>query len=96
MTEIIWSSQASLEYWNNINYLLEEWTIKEASTFVDKVEELIEQLKTGNIIFKPTNREDIYHVVVVKQITLFYEVQADTITLLRFWNNYQDPQKLTL
>ncbi|MBP2833564.1 type II toxin-antitoxin system RelE/ParE family toxin [Aquimarina sp. U1-2] len=95
MTAIIWSSQASLEYWNNINYLLEEWTIKDAAAFVDKVEELIEQVKTGNIIFKPTNREDIYHVVVVKQITLFYEVQADTITLLRFWNNYQDPQKLT-
>ncbi len=31
MKKVIWSDLAKQEYWNNIDYLLENWSIKEAS-----------------------------------------------------------------
>ena len=28
--------------------------------------------------------------VIIKQITIYYSIENETIYLLRFWNNYQD------
>lgn len=94
MIEVVWSNQANAEYWGNIDYVLEKWTPKEAMVFTDKVDQIIEQLKSKKVTFKPTNRKNIYQITVVKQITLFYEVQQNKITLLRFWNNRKNPEKL--
>jgi hypothetical protein len=50
----------------------------------------------GNIKFKKTEYKEVYQVVVIKQIILFYEKNEDKIFLLRFWNNYQDIKNLSL
>ena len=52
-------------------------------------------LSKDNLTFKPTLYKNTFEVPVVKQINLFYDVQDNTIVLLRFWNNYQDRKKLT-
>jgi hypothetical protein len=33
MVRIIWTDRAKLDYWNNIEYLETEWTIKEVVRF---------------------------------------------------------------
>ena len=96
MRTISWSEPAKIDYWNNIEYLEREWTLKEVYNFMDMVDELIDLLTKNNVTFKPTSYKNTFQVPVVKQITLYYSLENETIELLRFWNNYQDLSKFTL
>jgi hypothetical protein len=96
MYEIIWTNKSKLDYFNNIDFLEKEWTNKEIERFINKTDEILEKLIKGNIKFKKTEYKEVYQVVVIKQITLFYEKNEDKIFLLRFWNNYQDIKNLSL
>lgn len=96
MLAVFWSETAKIDYWNNIEYLEREWTSTETYRFINKVDELLDQLAKGNITFKPTLYKNTFEVPVIKQITLFYKTNGNSITLLRFWNNYQDLSKLNL
>ena len=94
MAQIIWTERSKLDYWDNIEYLGREWTEKEIIRFNKKTNEVLSSLLQENVVFKSTNYKNIFEVIVIKQITLFYEVKEENIILLRFWNNYQDPKKL--
>ena len=94
MAQIIWTERSKLDYWDNIEYLEREWTEKEIIRFNKKTTEVLSSLLQENVVFKSTNYKNIFEVIVIKQITLFYEVKEENIILLRFWNNYQDPKKL--
>ncbi len=96
MRTISWSEPAKIDYWNNIEYLEREWTLKEVYNFMDMVDELIDLLTKNNVTFKPTSYKNTFQVPVVKQITLYYSLENEKIELLRFWNNYQDLSKFTL
>jgi plasmid stabilization system protein ParE len=96
MFTILWSVKAKTDYWNNIDYLEQFWSLKEVYNFIDIVDELADLLSKGNVQFKPTNYKNTYQVVVIKQITIYYKVENSEITLLRFWNNYQDLENFSL
>jgi plasmid stabilization system protein ParE len=96
MMTVEWSEPAEIDYWKNIQYLENEWTLKEVHNFMDKVDELIDLLEKGNVTFKPTDYKDTFQVPVVKQITLYYRVADNKVELLRFWNNYQDLANFSL
>jgi len=88
---------ARLDYYQNINYLLQSWSEKEAQNFIDKVYEIELMLVKGNIEFQNTDRLGIKRCVINKQISLFYRViDGKTIELLRFWNNNQNLKNLNL
>lgn len=96
MMTVDWSEPAQIDYWKNIQYLENEWTLTEVYNFIDKTDELIDLLEKGNVTFKPTNYKNTFQVPVVKQITLYYSVINNKVELLRFWNNYQDLAKFSL
>lgn len=96
MYEIIWTNKSKLDYFNNIDFLEKEWTVKEIERFINKTDEILQKLIKGNIKFKKTEYKEIYQVVIIKQITLFYEKNENKIILLRFWNNYQDIKNLSI
>lgn len=88
--KIVWSHLAKIDYWKNIEYLEENWTFTDVVNFINEVESLISLLKTNKTTFLKTNYKNVCKVVLNKQITLYYFIDNNTITLLRFWNNYQD------
>ncbi|MEO8254416.1 MAG: type II toxin-antitoxin system RelE/ParE family toxin, partial [Flavobacterium sp.] len=47
-------------------------------------------LQKENIIFIKSDYINVYKMVIIKQITIYYSIENETIYLLRFWNNYQD------
>lgn len=92
-----WNYFAIRDYHEYVDYLLSNWSEKEAVAFINDVESLIESLEQGNVEFKESGYQDIKQCVVRKQITLYYkQIGTDKIELLRFWNNYQDNKKLKL
>lgn len=96
MLNIIWSEEAIDDVLNNIDYLEREWTEKEVKRFSVKTNEVLDKLSKGKIRFKKSGYKDILVIPIVKQINLFYKKEGEDIILLRFWNNYQDPEKLKL
>ena len=44
MMAISWSELAKIDYWDNIEYLENEWSLTEVYIFMDKVDELIDLL----------------------------------------------------
>lgn len=94
MKAFLWTDLALKDYHDNIDYLLQEWSEKEAISFIEDVESVLESLKSGNLEFKESNYRNIRECVVCKQITLYYRHFNDKeIELLRFWNNSKDKRK---
>lgn len=95
MRKIIWNKVAKSDYFENIDYLLKNWSEKEVQKFIDEVRHIELVLKKGNIDFQETNYREIRPVVLRKQITLFYKIiSISEIEFLRFWNKHQDIKKL--
>jgi plasmid stabilization system protein ParE len=97
MRTVRWNKLARLDYYQNISYLLQNWSEKEAQNFIDKVFEIETMLAKGNTEFQNTNRVGIKRCVINKQISLFYRViNRKSIEFLRFWNNNQNSKNLNL
>ena len=91
MTELIWSPQAKQDYWQNIDYLLEKWTEKEAAHFINLVDYNLILIQKNPKLFQTTNYNNIRRAVITPQITLFYNlINVNKIEIVRLWNNYQD------
>ncbi len=93
---IIWSEDAIIDYHQNIDYLITEWSEKLAAEFIEDVEGVLELIKIQPEIYPISNYHNIRKAVIRKQISLFYEVKGQKIFLVRFWNNYQNPNNLKL
>ncbi len=97
MRTVYWNKLAKQDYFENIDFLLKEWSVAQAQNFIDEVYEIEFILKQGNIDFQDTNRSGIKRCVLSKHITLFYRVIDDhNVELLRFWNNFQNSDRITL
>lgn len=93
--KIIASNLANETYQLNITYLEEYWTKKEVVNFIKKVEDVVAILKISPETFQTWNKDAaIRKIEIVKQITLYYQINEAKVELLLFFNNYQDPQKL--
>ena len=95
MRKIIWNKEAKSDYFENIDYLFENWSEKEVQKFVDEVRNIEYLLKKGNVEFQETNYRGIRRVVLRKQITLFYKITSiSEVEFLKFWNNHKDIKRL--
>ncbi len=94
--KIIWSPQAKKDYWQNIDYIEAEWNYQDVVNFMEKVERIINLLSIKNVAFISTNYRGVNKVVITKQITLYYKIDAEKLELLRFWNTYQDLQNFKI
>lgn len=94
--KIIWSDEAIADYHQNIDYLLKEWSEQVAVEFIEDVEAVIELIKNHPELYPSTDHQGVRKALIRKQITLFFKVQDKEICLVRFWNNYQDPERLKL
>ena len=96
MLNVIWSDSAIADVSDNIDYLEIVFSDKEVSLFLNNIDNVLNILRLGNIIFISSGYIDVYKVPIVSQITLFYKIQNDTVFLLRFWNNRQNPENFNL
>ena len=90
---LIWSLEAKLDYSDNIDYLIEYWSINAAQQFIDKVHHILKLLPSMPEMFPLSNYQNVRKGIICKQITILYQVFGTEIILLRFWNNKQDPSK---
>jgi hypothetical protein len=93
--KIVASPLANASYLNNIEYLENYWSQKEVIQFIKKVEDVIAILKYEPKTFKKWDKDiNIHCIEIVKQITLYYQINNLNVELLVFFNNHQDPYSL--
>lgn len=97
MHSIDWSALAKKDYWDNIDYILLQWSHKEAINFIEEVENILLIISRNPKTFQSCNYKKTHQVPINPQITLYYRIKNKKIVeLIRFWNNYQNPRKLKL
>lgn len=95
--KVSWSVEAIDDFEKNIHYLRREFSQTDIIQFINKTENILTEISTKPKLFRKTNYRDIHVVPTVPAITLFYRIISDNeVELIRFWNNYQNPDSLIL
>ena len=94
MRQVVWNKLARLDFYEIVDYLLQNWSEKEAQNFINKVHEIETLLAKGIVEFQRTDRKSIRRCVIDKHVSLFYHLpEKNKIELLRFWNNAKNLNK---
>lgn len=89
--QISWSPLAEESYLKTLAQILEKWTIKEAEEFEEKVDSLIEKLKTQKYLCPTSGKQtDLRRCVIVPQTSLVYQIKNEVIELVAFFDNRSD------
>lgn len=89
-----WTFLAEDSYFEEMEFILLKWNIKEVIKFENLVSIELKRLLENPTIGK--FEEGKYSLLISKQTTLFYKIKKrkETIELLLFWNNQKNPDEL--
>jgi len=95
---INWTTESEITFNQNLEYLSKEWNSAVSNQFLDRVEEVLEGLKSNPRLYPVHRTSDrVYKCVIHERIVLYYKVVDDEVVdLLTFWNTYQNPNKLNV
>lgn len=93
-----WLSQALDDMSNEIEYVVKEFGLKAARRAESRIHEGVLQLcqfPNSGVRYEEAlyNGQEV-RVLHIKQISLIYSFDNETITLIAIWNNYQNPERL--
>ncbi len=90
--KVIWTLEAVSSFNAIIDFLLVRWTVKEALTFIDIVENTIENIVEHPKMLKISQYDSQSIVALItKHTTMFYRIFDETIEIEYFWSNFQSP-----
>jgi len=90
---IFWSKRAETNFEKITAYLQESFGDEVTEKFVKKVYSFLYVLSQNPEIGKLQQVGNLRGFVIVKQVTIFYEVHDKGIVLLNFFTNLQNPLK---
>jgi plasmid stabilization system protein ParE len=91
---ILWTDHALSELEDTIAYLETNWTKKELQNLAKEIEKTIDLLSRNPFLFQSSDLHlAVRRVVVAKKNTLYYRINGNTIEVLSFFSNRQNPQK---
>ncbi|HAZ03466.1 MAG: hypothetical protein A2W90_16555 [Bacteroidetes bacterium GWF2_42_66] len=96
--QVVWSNKERITYLKVLDYLSRNWTNKEIVQFAKRTEVVIHATcKNPEIFSASMNHKDIRRAIIDKNNSFFYKVNSynQKIYLLTFYDNRQDPPKLT-
>ena len=95
---IEWTGESEATLNENIEYLSDEWDLFAINNFLDRVDEVVENIASNPKLYAVHRKQDKVHKCVVnKHITLYYRiVNTKRVDLLLFWNTHQDSKKLNV
>ncbi len=95
--EIKWSKRADKSFDKIIEYLEDNQSENVVKAFVQKLYDFLELLSEfPEIGAMQYPEKSIRGFTLTKQVNVFYKIKADTIIILDFFDNRQDPKKKSL
>ena len=91
---ILWTENALAELEATIAFLETNWTEKELRNLAIEIEKAIDLLSRNPLLFQPSDLNlTVRRVVVAKKNTLYYRINDNTVEVLSFFSNRQNPNK---
>lgn len=95
--EIFWTDFALEELEKTIEHLKANWTEKELKNLALHLEETLHLISQNPQLFQRSEiKKDIRRVVVLSHNTLYYRIKKNTIEVISFFLNRQNPKKRKL
>ena len=95
--KILWTDFALSELEKTIEYLEENWTERELRNLAIEIEETLNLLSHNPNLFQKSDiKKEIRRVVVAKHNTLYYRINNNSIEIISFFSNRQNPKKRKL
>ena len=91
--KITWSPRSIKAYDRVIDYLSAKWSEKEIAKFIRSTQKTLDQISSGSVKFRRSNKRNIYEVLVTKHNLLLYRETKNAIELLTFFDTRQHPRK---
>ena len=90
---IEWTQNAKKELGKTIEYLDENFSEKEIKKLVQKIESITELISQNPDLFPKSENNKIYKVIILKFNTLYYRTKNNSVEILSFFSNRQNPIK---
>jgi len=89
---IIWSPFAEETFLRILSYILEKWSLKEAEDFENKVESLINSIRSHEHLCPASKiQKNLRRCVISPQTSLIYQINENSnIELVAFFDNRSD------
>jgi len=95
--KILWTDNALKELQDTIEYLQEHWSDKELRNLANNLEKTLNLISNNPNLFQSSEyKKDIRRAVVMKLNTLYYKVNENTVEIISFFSNRQNPIKRKL
>lgn len=95
--KILWTDFSLSELEKTIEYLKENWTDRELQTLASEIEKTLNLLSHNPNLFQASDiKKDIRRVIIAKHNTLYYRINNNTIEIISFFSNRQNPKKRKL
>ncbi|PZX55572.1 type II toxin-antitoxin system RelE/ParE family toxin [Algoriphagus chordae] len=92
--KVLWTDHALSELQSTFEYLENNWTEKEIVKLVLKLEHTVELISKNPAMFQVSlEKNGIRQAVVMKHNTLYYRIIGETIEILSFFSNRQNPSR---
>ena len=91
---ILWTEHALSELQSTIEFLELHWTEKELRKLAIEIEKTIDLLSRNPLLYQPSDMNiQVRRVVVAKKNTLYYRINGNSVEVLSFFSNRQNPMK---
>lgn len=91
-----WTDHAYYELKSTVEHLEENWTDNEIRKLNKELTHTLLLISKNPYLFKSSNTVGVRKVVILKFNTLYYRFNNETIEVISFFSNRQDPYKVKL
>ena len=91
--KILWTDYAQDELQKTIEYPETNFSEKELKRLSKKIESTTELISQNPKLFPKSNKNEVFRVTILKFNTMYYRIKDDTIEILSFFSNRQNPDK---
>jgi len=89
--KIIWSNIARLNNLKNLDYLFNNWNLDVVLNYEEKLINVENSLINNPYLGQFDKKLNLYKILVVPQVYLFYEIDQNQIKIINIWNNHKKP-----
>ncbi|QLE03123.1 type II toxin-antitoxin system RelE/ParE family toxin [Galbibacter sp. BG1] len=92
--KIFWTKNALLELKETVNYLEENWTVKELKNFATKLDHAIQLISKEPELFPRSKvKNSIRKAVVDRNNTLYYRTNSNSVEIISLFSNKKAPSR---
>ena len=91
--KIFWTDNAVDELEKTIEYLQLNFSEKELKRLAQKIETTTELISQNPKLFPKSEKKEVFRVTILKFNTMYYRINDDTIEIVSFFSNRQNPDR---